>query len=125
MEEKVQKQNEELAAIAVALEQAGLTGQEELAAAIALAMESGATVQVPDELVASIALAMDLSEGAERLPAPIIAAIALVLNPFLSGIQDQEKAVLTIKRVERPYSPWSSKIYGLRQLPNYQPRKFM
>ncbi|MFH0894183.1 MAG: hypothetical protein V2A54_07095 [Bacteroidota bacterium] len=127
MEEKslIKQQGKEMAAVAIALEQSGMLGNPELAAAIALAMESGATVQVPDEMIAAIALSMHLSEGRDVLPAPIIAAITLVLSPFISGYQSNEKAILTINRVERTYSPWSSKIYGLRQLPNYIPRKFM
>ncbi|HAH59495.1 MAG TPA: phage tail protein, partial [Bacteroidales bacterium] len=31
-------------------------------------------------------------------------------------LHDHEDAVLTIKKVARTYSPWSSKIYGLRNL---------
>lgn len=99
--------------------------EEEVAAAIAFALENGGVVNVPDEVVATIALAMHLEDERDRLPAPLVAAITLVLSPFVSGMQNREKAVLTINRVERPYSPWSSKIYGLRQLPNYMPRKFM
>ena len=30
---------------------------------------------------------------------------------------DLENTVLTIKRVQRTYSPWSSKLYGLREYP--------
>ncbi len=47
-----------------------------------------------------------------------IAAIALALSQFQSELHDQQATVLTINRVARAYSPWSSKIYGLRQTPN-------
>ena len=31
-------------------------------------------------------------------------------------VHDIEKAIVTIKKVEKRYSPWSSKIYGLTNL---------
>lgn len=45
-----------------------------------------------------------------------IAAISLALHLFLSDVHDEESNVITIKRIERRYSPWSSKIYGLTNL---------
>jgi glutaconyl-CoA/methylmalonyl-CoA decarboxylase subunit delta len=45
------------------------------------------------------------------------AAIALALHLYQSDLHDHENAVLTINRVARTYSPWSSKIYGIRQFP--------
>lgn len=47
----------------------------------------------------------------------VYAAIGLALHMYLQDIHDYEKMVLTMQRVMRPYSPWSSKIYGLRQWP--------
>lgn len=47
----------------------------------------------------------------------IAAAIALALNLHLQKIHDYENMILTIQKVVRPYSPWSSKIYSLRQYP--------
>lgn len=47
-----------------------------------------------------------------------IAAIAMALNQFQNELHDKQSTVLTINRVARAYSPWSSKIYGLRQVPN-------
>ena len=44
------------------------------------------------------------------------AAIALALHLFYTEVHDEESAVITIKTVERRYSPWSSKIYGLNNL---------
>ena len=46
------------------------------------------------------------------------AAIALALHLYLSDLHDQESNVVTIEKVSRRYSPWSSKIYGMRNL-NY------
>lgn len=44
-----------------------------------------------------------------------IAAIAMALQMYREELHDRESSVLTINRVARAYSPWSSKIYGLRQ----------
>lgn len=46
-----------------------------------------------------------------------IAAIAMALYEHLNA-HDQESTVLTINKVRRAYSPWSSHIYSLRQMPN-------
>jgi glutaconyl-CoA/methylmalonyl-CoA decarboxylase subunit delta len=45
----------------------------------------------------------------------INAAIAMALHLYYSEMHDKEDTVLTINKVSRTYSPWSSKIYGLRQ----------
>lgn len=47
-----------------------------------------------------------------------IAAIAMALKLYEGDMHDIESTVITINRVARAYSPWSSKIYSLRQLPN-------
>jgi Na+-transporting methylmalonyl-CoA/oxaloacetate decarboxylase gamma subunit len=41
------------------------------------------------------------------------AAIAAALFLFFSELHDQEKYVMTIKKVSRTYSPWSSKFYNI------------
>ncbi len=46
-----------------------------------------------------------------------IAAIAMALRDHLEA-HDSEFTVLTLKKIRRAYSPWSSKIYGLRELPH-------
>ena len=45
------------------------------------------------------------------------AAIATALYLEFIEAHDLESTVLTIKRVQRVYSPWSSKIQGLREYP--------
>lgn len=45
-----------------------------------------------------------------------IAAIVMALHEHLNA-HDQENTILTINKVKRAYSPWSSKIYSLRELP--------
>lgn len=51
------------------------------------------------------------------IPGEVGAAIALAINLYISQYHDHEEAVLTIKKVARTYSPWSSKIYGLNRSP--------
>ena len=46
----------------------------------------------------------------------VIAAISAALSEHLDA-HDRESTVLTINKVRRAYSPWSSKIYNLRELP--------
>lgn len=45
------------------------------------------------------------------------AAIALAIHMYKSDIHDQESFTITLKKVSKIYSPWSSKIYTLRQNP--------
>lgn len=47
-----------------------------------------------------------------------IAAIVMALHEHLNA-HDTENTILTINKVKRAYSPWSSKIYGLRQVPEH------
>lgn len=48
-----------------------------------------------------------------------IAAIAMALYEHLNA-HDTENTILTINKVKRAYSPWSSKIYGLREVPEHR-----
>ena len=43
----------------------------------------------------------------------VYAAIAAAIHLYSEELQDVENAVLTINKVSRTYSPWSSKIHGL------------
>ena len=47
----------------------------------------------------------------------LAAAIITALKLYKSNLHDQESEMLTIHRITRAYSPWSSKIHGLTQLP--------
>ncbi|HLN52724.1 MAG TPA: OadG family transporter subunit [Lentimicrobium sp.] len=53
----------------------------------------------------------------EDVSGEVNAAIAMALHLYRSEYHDHEETVLTIKKVARTYSPWSSKIYGLRRTP--------
>ncbi len=54
-----------------------------------------------------------------QTPGEIYAAISMALHEAQSEIHDVEETVLTITRVKRSYSPWNSKIYTLRETPEY------
>lgn len=43
------------------------------------------------------------------------AAIAMAIHLYQQELHDHEAALLTIKKINRSYSPWSSKIYGMRK----------
>jgi Na+-transporting methylmalonyl-CoA/oxaloacetate decarboxylase gamma subunit len=47
----------------------------------------------------------------------IVAAISLALHEVDEDVHDFENTVITMHKVARTYSPWSSKIYGLRNQP--------
>ena len=59
----------------------------------------------------------DPAHHAEGDSGEAIAAIVMALHDHLDA-HDSENTVLTIKKLRRAYSPWNSKIYGLREIPN-------
>lgn len=48
--------------------------------------------------------------------AAVKAAIAMALHLFYNGVHDEEPTQVTLKKVERRYSPWNSKLYGINNL---------
>jgi Na+-transporting methylmalonyl-CoA/oxaloacetate decarboxylase gamma subunit len=44
------------------------------------------------------------------------AAIAMALYQYFNELHDVESGVITITRVSKNYSPWSSKLYNMRNL---------
>ena len=52
-----------------------------------------------------------------QAPGEVYAAISMALHEMQDEVHDVEETVLTITRVKRSYSPWSSKIYTLRETP--------
>ncbi|MCK4879514.1 MAG: OadG family protein [Bacteroidales bacterium] len=50
----------------------------------------------------------------EAISGEATAAIAMALHLYMDEIHDKESGVLTIKRISKTYSPWSSKIYAVR-----------
>ncbi len=69
----------------------------------------------------------DREEAKEKMlghaPGEVYAAIAMAMHEMQSDVHDVEETVLTITRVKRSYSPWSSKIYTLREAPQHTPHK--
>ncbi len=53
-----------------------------------------------------------------QMPAEVTAAIATALYLHYNELHDPESNIITIQRVRKRYSPWSSKIYGLRKWPH-------
>ena len=47
----------------------------------------------------------------------VYAAIAMAIYETTEAVHDYENTVLTIRDIAHYYSPWSSKIHGLRELP--------
>ena len=66
----------------------------------------------------------DREEAKEKMlghaPGEVYAAMAMALHEMQNDVHDVEETVLTITRVKRSYSPWSSKIYTLRETPQAQ-----
>jgi len=54
----------------------------------------------------------------QEISGEVLAAISAALYELDNDVHDIEDMVLTISRTRRAYSPWSSKIYGLRQSPD-------
>ncbi|MFO8054830.1 MAG: OadG family protein [Bacteroidales bacterium] len=50
-------------------------------------------------------------------PGEVNAAIATAIYLHLSELHDEESNIITLQKISRRYSPWSSKIYGLRNNP--------
>ena len=44
------------------------------------------------------------------------AAIAVALYLYFNEMHDEESDIITVKRVSKTYSPWSSKLYSMRNL---------
>lgn len=66
---------------------------------------------------AAAASGAKVSDNAGRESGEIFAAISMALYEMSDDNHDIENTVLTIRKVQRSYSPWSSKIYSLRQTP--------
>lgn len=79
----------------------------------------GAGKQARNKLIASgvenpVVTTKERHEGVDS--GEEIAAIVMALHEHLNS-HDNESHVLTINKVKRAYSPWSSKIYNMRQIP--------
>ncbi|MFO8002029.1 MAG: OadG family protein [Marinilabilia sp.] len=52
----------------------------------------------------------------EYIAGEVNAAIGTALGLYFAELHDEESKVITIKRVKRRYSPWSSKIYNMNNV---------
>jgi hypothetical protein len=55
----------------------------------------------------------ECNDQCDAIPGDVLAAISLAIYLSANEYHDQESQLMTIKKVSRNYSPWSSKIYGL------------
>lgn len=53
----------------------------------------------------------------DHAPAETYAAIAAALAQHFSADHDMEDTILTIRKLRKAYSPWNSKIYNMRPVP--------
>lgn len=56
-----------------------------------------------------------VANSSESISGEVNAAIVMALYYYRNELHDIENTVLTIKKVSRTYSPWSSKIYGMNR----------
>jgi hypothetical protein len=63
----------------------------------------------------------DTADDSIQIQNEIASVIAIAVHKYVNEVMEYENTVLTIQQVIKPYSPWSSKIYGLRQQPMYIP----
>ena len=59
-------------------------------------------------------------ESESLAPGEVIAAISLALAEHFGEGHDVEDTILTIRRLQKAYSPWNSKIYNLRHIEDHR-----
>jgi hypothetical protein len=62
-------------------------------------------------------ITMQKAANKDDVEEEIAAAIALSIHMYKNELHDRESFTITLKKVSKIYSPWSSKIYTLRQNP--------
>jgi Na+-transporting methylmalonyl-CoA/oxaloacetate decarboxylase beta subunit len=58
----------------------------------------------------------EIGTAKNMLSGEVNAAIAMALYSYMSELHDVESNVITIRRVSKNYSPWSSKLYNMKNL---------
>ena len=61
---------------------------------------------------------VEVPDQQEEISGETLAAISLALHLYNKELQGMDNAIITIKNAAKNYSPWNSKIYGLRKRPN-------
>lgn len=51
----------------------------------------------------------------------IASVVGLALSMYMNEIEEEEKQMRSCQKVMKSFSPWNSKIHGMRQLPLYMP----
>ena len=51
----------------------------------------------------------------------IASVIGLALSMYMNELEEEERQIHSCQRILKSYSPWSSRIHGMRQLPLYVP----
>ena len=59
----------------------------------------------------------EVAKTTEGISGEVLSAIFMALHEEQEEVHDFEHTVLTFDKINRNYSPWSSKIYGLREIP--------
>ncbi len=57
----------------------------------------------------------EISEDHYIIEGNVTAAISLALHLYFNELHDEESNIVTIKKIKKAYSPWSSKIYSVNQ----------
>jgi glutaconyl-CoA/methylmalonyl-CoA decarboxylase subunit delta len=56
----------------------------------------------------------DQKQVTTQITAEVDAAISAAIYLFYNEIHDNEDTIMTIKKISKAYSPWSSKLYSMR-----------
>ncbi|WP_163325223.1 OadG family protein [Draconibacterium mangrovi] len=56
----------------------------------------------------------ETAEDDYNIEGNVTAAISLALHMYFNELHDEESNIVTIKKVRKSYSPWSSKIYSVQ-----------
>jgi Na+-transporting methylmalonyl-CoA/oxaloacetate decarboxylase gamma subunit len=60
----------------------------------------------------------DVKQESLSIEGNVNAAIAMAIHMYFDEMHDEESGVITIQKVKKSYSPWSSKIYGVLNQPS-------
>ncbi|MDR1526627.1 MAG: hypothetical protein LBS46_03020 [Dysgonamonadaceae bacterium] len=58
-----------------------------------------------------------ISTDVPPVPDEVVAVITRVMHDMEEDVHDQDHTVLTIHKMPIHYSPWNSKIFGMRKIP--------
>ena len=79
-------------------------------------MQPRVKTEKPQEVHASVGAPRKETDEHITLTGQATAAIAMALHLYYNGIHDEEPTHITIKKIERKYSPWNAKIMGMNNL---------